>query len=318
VHPPTPSRNSTKQRVVILLCAAGVCGAVWFLAVDSRPGDPVWQGKKLSQWLQEDNGRGPGNLTDDARAAIRGMGTNAIPYLLMMAKETDSKLKLQLRSRLSRLKIGFINRLIPRHNEDLFRAAAGFEALGRAGAPAVPELSAILDEGGLNSFQAVRALDAIGPPAIPALLRALTNQYRLTCSQASESLRLMPREANIPDLLHYLDDPDPMVRNYAINALPGIRLQPDAVVPKLKEQLGRPDLVVPKLMERLSDTNRSVRLNAAFAIGLFGPQAQKFNPKLTELQNDPNAGLREAASNAIIWVEAMSTNQASQLPSPPP
>jgi hypothetical protein len=281
-----------KKRVVILLCLTAFCGVIWFLPGYLSPAEPVWQGKKLGQWLTECSSDDPRDLTDSAQRAIRAMGTNALPFLLRMVGTTDSGAKHELRSRFN---TSFIKRLTPMHYNYRISGAAGIEALGEMAAPAAPELIKMLDNE-QTEYPAALGLGAIGPPAIPLLVQTLTNRSGSIRMGAVQALNFMHgAEGAILDLLRCLDDPEPGVRICAAVALGDMRKQPDRVVPKL--------------MERLNDTDGSVRAGAAMAIGLFQAQARMAVPKLKELQNDPSVEVRRQATIALQRVEAVSTNQ---------
>lgn len=283
-----------KKRSAILLCFAAFCGAIWFMAYPSPPGEPVWQGKELSQWLTECKSDNPRDLTESAQKAIRAMGTNALPFLLNMVATTDSRAKMKLRAWAGK---GSIIRkwTTPSHYISRISAAAGFEALGKEAAPAAPELIKMLNDE-QTEYPAVLALGAIGQPAVPLLVQTLTNRSAWTRMGAVQALNFMHgAEDAIPDLLRCLDDPEPAVRGGAVIALGDMRKQPDRVVPKL--------------MERLADTNSSVRADAAIALGLFESQARMAVPKLMELQNDSNAEVRQQATTALKKMGATSTNQ---------
>jgi hypothetical protein len=287
-----------KKRTVILLCVAALCGAIWFiLGGYVSPGEPVWQGKKLSQWLIECKSDDPHDLTESAQKAIRAMGTNALPYLLTMVGNTDSSAKLHLRAWAGKGSIfrPIIRQWTPTHYVSRISASAGFEALGKEAAPAASELIKLLNDE-QTSYPAALALSAIGQPAVPLLVQTLTNRSAWTRMGVVQALNFMHgAEEAIPDLLRCLDDPEPGVREEAAIALGDMRKQPDRVVPKL--------------MERLADTNSSVRADAAIGLGLFESQARMAVPKLMELQNDSNAEVRQQATIALKKTSAMSTNQ---------
>jgi hypothetical protein len=291
-----------KKRFFIALCAAGICGAIWILPWHLNPVEPVWQGKKLSQWLTECDSDNPRDLSESARTAIRTMGTNALPYLLRRIGTRDSKAKMQLRAWAGKGSI--IRRLTPTHYNFRISAAAGIEALGKEAAPAVPELIELLHDE-QTFYPASLGLSAIGAPAVPLLLQALTNRSAWTRMGPEEALDftvgiaqavsfVQASDQAIPDLLPCLDDPEPRVRQAVASALGAIMKQPDRVVPKL--------------MERLGDTNSSVRAAAAQAIGMFGGQARMAVPKLMDLQNDASADVRQQAATALRRVKAVSPN----------
>jgi len=72
-----------KRRVFLILIGLVIAGAVVVLATRER--EPEYQGKKLSEWVVEltaytSDAEIPQRATDDA---VRHIGTNAIPYLLI-------------------------------------------------------------------------------------------------------------------------------------------------------------------------------------------------------------------------------------------
>jgi HEAT repeat protein len=251
-----------KKLFILLFCLAAFCGAMIFLVNYSSPTDPVWQGKKLSQWLREETSHNRLNLTDDAHEAIRAMGTNALPYLLNLAGEKDSSISLELRKRPSLGYLGFLRQLAPTHAADRICAANGLQALGKEAVPALPELMRILEDerpDSSASVTAARALVAIGEPAISSLLQTLTNTQNTT------------------------------IKLNVMRSLGEIGKEPDVVVPKLMEQLA-------------ATNSWFLRAETASVIGKFGEKARMALPALIALQNDPNpvnAVMRQKVSDAI-------------------
>src|SRR5579862_6987208 len=80
--------------VVILAAAVGILWLGWRL-----PREPVYQGKRLSIWLQ-------GYQTNRVQMteAVRAIGTNSIPTLLRLLREDDSSLKSMLLKLLAKQK----------------------------------------------------------------------------------------------------------------------------------------------------------------------------------------------------------------------
>lgn len=221
------------------------------------------------------------------------MGTNALPHLLRMVARKDSSGKLWLRAWVGRGSM--IRRWTSTHYLERIRGAAGFEALGKEGAPAVPQLIQLL-QNEQTSYPAALALSAVGSPAVPALVQTLTNKSAWARVGAVQALNFMHgAEEAIPDLLKSLDDPEPAVRGGAAIALGDMRK--------------KSQMVVPKLIESLSDTNSSVRADASRALALFGAEAHAAVPKLIELQEDPNVEVRKEASAALKQIGSISTKQ---------
>src|SRR5437899_940581 len=61
-----------------------------------RPREPVYQGKRLSEWLADLNCAGRGQINQEAENAIRQIGTNALPFLVTDLCTLDSSCKLGL------------------------------------------------------------------------------------------------------------------------------------------------------------------------------------------------------------------------------
>jgi len=81
-------KRSRAIALVVLLVAIAVAA---FFALRSH--EPEYQGKRLSQWLEEYDRIGAMEKTGPASEAIRAMGTNALPYLFAYIKHRDTPLK---------------------------------------------------------------------------------------------------------------------------------------------------------------------------------------------------------------------------------
>src|SRR6266850_1450075 len=82
---------------LIILCLFAVLVALAIVTFASRPPDPVYQGRRLSEWLtQLDTGRWPRTMIIPADEAIRSMGTNVFPMVEHLIRYRDSALKKKL------------------------------------------------------------------------------------------------------------------------------------------------------------------------------------------------------------------------------
>lgn len=204
-------------------------------------------------------------------------------------------------------------------------------ALEKIGAPAIPALVAALNGPGGNG--AIVALAGIGVPAIPALAAALNGPGRGDAAVALEKIGV----AAIPALVAALSGPS--IANSA-NALRGIGAPAiptlvgaidgpggvGAVLPL--EHIGAPAIpalvealngsasgvaalalarigasATPALVEALSHSDHRVRIYAAHALGLLGPEAAAAIPSLKALLNGFDSE-REVASKAIAKITA--------------
>jgi hypothetical protein len=122
--------------------------------------EPSYQGKTLREWLAEvDYGR-PQEERTRAGEAIRQMGTNVIPWLLSDLGGGNP------------LSVEY-NRQDTRSADERMRQATwAFDALGPAGRTAIPRLEGLLET---SPGYVPAALAGVGRDALPALLKALTN-----------------------------------------------------------------------------------------------------------------------------------------------
>lgn len=153
-------------------------GIVLLVAICWPQSEPHYQGKPLSVWLrgfESDNVKARGRSAE----AVRQLGTNALPQLIAQLREPvsrgESRWRQCLRTLLS--KQSFIKITIPRPPDTRIEALAALDALGPNAGGAVPALEDLLHDNP-PEHRALLVLAGIGPEAIPALTRALTNNER--------------------------------------------------------------------------------------------------------------------------------------------
>src|SRR3954452_17069213 len=84
--------KTKRFRIVLVVLFVVIVGGVGWLVL--RPHEPVYQGKRLSLWIE---GYWHAKHPEEINEAIRQMGTNTLPYLLrIMRTRDDSPLKLKL------------------------------------------------------------------------------------------------------------------------------------------------------------------------------------------------------------------------------
>jgi hypothetical protein len=166
--------------------------------------EPQYQGTNLSHWLAiAGNSHTPGlaqilkpgglkpityndnflycekpvtNLNGVAREAIRAIGINAIPTLLVMVQ---TKGKSSIKEDLTPTDAA----------QRRMHAFWGFMALGSMAAPAIPALEKLTSSSDREvAIKAVWCLGAIGPEAVPALRRASTNTIAAISQTAKKAL----------------------------------------------------------------------------------------------------------------------------------
>jgi hypothetical protein len=259
---------------VILVMLVGV--SAWQVLC-LREREPVYQGKRLRVWLGEYDGwtpRGAIEARNAAEAAIRQIGTNALPTLLSMLRKEDSPLVSLLIpvwdrhvARIPCLPVWVAYPTWYHHAAVLNRQASmGFEILRANAHSAVPALIKIYDQNISPSsrFYVSRALMVIGPDAT--------------------------RKA-IPSFVSGTASPNARVRESAVMALAQVH--------------DEPSMVVPALVKALSDTNAHVRSVAALGLEGIGRSggARQAVRALELLLDDPDGQVRHAAVEALKQID---------------
>jgi HEAT repeat protein len=172
------------------------------------PDEPSYGGKPLGKWL-ETRVQGGGDLTPEAKDAIRHLGTNAIPALL---------------KRLTYVRPAYCFSSIQIN----LNASGGFIALGEQTKSVLPGLQTLMDSTNMEiDLAAMIATCGTGSNAIPFLIKGLTNQFANVRNLAANALTSddlggqfpEQRKEAIPLLVKLLNDPDDDVRMNATNQL---------------------------------------------------------------------------------------------------
>jgi len=208
--------------------------------------EPVYQGKPLSLWvikagqIERFNG-----APEDAVAAIRAIGSKAVPFLLEWMPHPGAEEPVE----------GY---------PDWDAVDIAWWALGSEGKSAIPALARIIGapRRGMNDYsvwtESAKAISYLGPQAIVPMLTVATNM-----AGQHELWELLHDFGNlgtngapaVPALIHWAQDPDSWVRDGAVSAL---------------GEIGeRPDLALPVLTNALHDSDWMVRRDAATALGSF-------------------------------------------------
>lgn len=171
-----------------------------------RSAEPSYQGQPLSRWLEQvDSNRASATSSEQAKAAIRHIGTKALPTLIRMVQARDSALKqavLKWSAKQTLIKFDFTPAGTRRN-----QAQRGYEILGPEARTQVPALGQILTNDGLAGVRqcAASALGWIGPEA----------------KSAAAALLITAK------------DQDTFVRNNSLWALSRIQADPGLVLPGL-------------------------------------------------------------------------------------
>ena len=186
-----------KKRRVILLAAILALASVVTISVwpDASP-EPRYNGRKLSDWVLDYPQAG---ASDEAEAAIRAIGTNAIPCLLRWIQYEPSR---------GRMKVRHVYRLLPgwlRNRQFVISFLAGragilsskaplaFAVLGTNSAPAVPELMKLAQSTNSVALTAVFVLSEMRDAGLSGTLTIMTMElYSNDCWLPEFCRRLCP------------------------------------------------------------------------------------------------------------------------------
>jgi len=159
------------------------------------------------------------------------------------------------------------------------------QALGQISGPAAVTalIQAFGDENQSVRGWAVSAVEQIGQPVVPALIKTLreTEERMIRRSYAASLLSRIGGQSVIPVLMEVLGDKHPGVRGSVARALGAIGST----------------AAVPALMEILGDKYSIARISAAEALGAIG--APVAVPVLTEALKDENRRVRRQAAEAL-------------------
>jgi hypothetical protein len=267
------------------------------LMVSNRSAEPRYKGKTVTQWM---TGLQPGEDVKKNRAIrlmLAELGSNAVPPLIAVLNAGEN-----FSSRLARK--AFLTSVVPlpvkalastnlvKSFWRLAHAGAALQILGQKAAAVIPDLERIVcdPQNKIAGFAAMSSFEAIGPQAIPALVRSLTNapSERIpwilnTLQNIGGSASLEQAAPILPGLLH---NSDPQCRKSAALALSTIK-------PPLHE-------VVPILVEMCASANQRERITAINALERFitiDPAARATFVELTRSKDTKTSRMAGAA----IW-----------------
>lgn len=286
-----------RWKLGLLFVVGLVVGATAFVAL--RPREPVYQGKRLSEWVKI-YANSTGTDQKHAVLAIRQAGTNALPTLLRMLRSRDSwaKVKLmQLASKQSLIKFDFTS-----EHDRRYLAVFAIQELGPAAKPALPALIELLNNADTTSY----AKDALVPLSANFLERE--EELLLAASFTNENPEVRENVISLlggrgggavaAALIQRLQETDRGVRLSTIESLVSLR----AIHPS-DEIAGEFGLVVRTLAKTLQDDSPAVRSAVALALCQFGLDAQQAVPYLLKHVNDPDERVRQDVALALRTID---------------
>jgi HEAT repeat protein len=240
-------------------------------------------------------------VREQARAAVRAMGTNAVPALLLMLEAKESFLDKRFMELNEKQSI--VEFPVRPAERDRVRAAEGLAWLGPAAKPAVPALSNALHDP--DTFRpAVYALAHIGAEAKMPLSMALTNDDWLLRKHALNCLGVpgAHRDTALPLILSTRTNADPPTRALATRCL----------------AVGGTN-AIPLLMDALGDRATSVRVAAIGALAGLRSNATTAVPALLHVYSNDEVSVRFKAGQALKLIDPQAAERAGiKEPTAPP
>jgi hypothetical protein len=272
--------------VGIAMLAVATLGARWWPKFQA---EPVYRGKTLSAWLAERNEPYPGRevLTQEAEAAVRAIGTDAIPSLMNWLRASDSSGNQIASTVVTRLTAAI---RMPGSYEMQTRAAYGLAALGPVAKPVFPEIAMIALKYAQNEGQRVNAINALtncDANTMRLLAAGLKNPdrtIRLSAISALFHIRVAPDEVCLPALEGALEDPDAQVRASARGTITRFEEELEACAAGLEQN------------------DSTYRARAARILGSYRTRARKYLPNL-EAAADDDPDVRTAIAEAIQQIQ---------------
>ena len=272
-----------------LLAALLITGLICLIWIARREfAQPTYHGKTIRALSANLFARDQ-KLHDEAQAAFRSLGTNAVPGLVKLLNAKDSPYRRAMYSIARMLPIGGRN-LIQRNVSPPDASAIQMEAahaLGEIGPPArqaIPALATAL-RGGKPAvrMEAANALGRIGEDAVPALLTALSDKSP-EIRRAAAGIGLRGNDL-LPYLTNMIMTGDAPTRRLAVRAMTTFR--PNR------------QMATPVLVAMARDENESCRLQAIRTLAAFQLPSSMILDALCFAAKDPAAEIRGAAIQGL-------------------
>jgi len=289
--------------IVMVVCFGG-----WWVVNPSND-EPSYNGHPLSYWAQQvepdpaGNPYRPVRFTAESAAAVRAIGTNAIPTLLQWMSTPYGGLRaevLKLTEKNSipyRARLWLASNFLKSYRPDL--AILAFRVLGDGATNAIPSLAQMLHSP-LDSRSAVMALCAISTDGAAAL----TNGFMKINDGTTRANIILQLEHEItPELEpHFAVFLAERLTNDNHN---GVQM---AVCHVLGTLTNSAEVAVPALVDAL---NRKQILFPIMALGQFGPAAIPAVDRIQDALTDSNPYVRTNAALALIAIQGTGTGNTN-------
>lgn len=281
-------KNCMNRKLALLAAAITIFATFTILAVVLRTTeDPQFAGRPLSAWLHlySKSKSTPDIHRIEAEAAIRSIGTNALPLILRRLHGRDAATKLFFMRLFSHPKLV---RWRPISASDLCEEALdGLSVLGPISAPLIPELvnGLAAEEKSIECRRSGDALSRIGAPAAQFVGPVAIHGKYAARFRAFGLLRQMGPDA-LPYLFACLNDDDTFIRSTAAATIAAAGCADFEILVQLYSA-------------RLSDPNSFTRRSSAYSLGALGPRAAAGIPALENAIRDPHTRVRKEAMRAL-------------------
>jgi HEAT repeat protein len=260
--------RQTLWRIIWLSFPVAAVGAVLVLFLQQR--EPLYENRPLSYWLDQ-LGAPPSDYEKErAEAAVKAIGSAALPTLVKWMKARDTRLRRRLIEIFESQPL--FTSPIRRSERQRMRAYRGFQVLGD---DAIPTLNRLLNQGE-SAGEAALMLRLLGSIGLEPLVMALTNSDARVRVRAVRNLGPYGVEAKpyLPEVAKLIKDSDAGVQAGARRTL---------------EVIGRQnaDAVVPAVLPYLADTDPGTRKRAVEILsGFASREALRSAVTLAKVEGD--------------------------------
>jgi hypothetical protein len=168
-----------RRNIIIGLLALVLCGILVSGLWPEKP-EPVYKGRKLSDWLCSYEVWLANSHTLEAREALSAIGTNAIPFYLKWLPGKPGPIEMTRLYTAEKAHDWFHSEWSPSYYSEWrsLQIENGFSILGKNAAGAIPTLASYASNSAEHRVResAILCLAAIGSPALPALVSLAYNR----------------------------------------------------------------------------------------------------------------------------------------------
>jgi hypothetical protein len=305
-------------RIMLILLSMCALGAAVSALLHT---EPSFEGRKLSDWVWTMNGSKPGPEQEEARAAVRKLGTNSIPLLLRWLRQEDRPsfterfdtvrhtvfFWLVTHKLIANRSITSLRDFNPSHSAMATWALPELDHAARMAA--IPKLIQMLGEKNRWPEDITRAaggaylvLPKLAPESIGPLIEALSSPDPQVWALAAGALSEIGPDARaaIPVLEKRLTDKDPIVRVGAAGVISKIGGDPTVFLPVVIQNLtevGPMNLDMP--LEILLRYKEGAKAAVPALVGILNKTPSSLNSTNTIVRNQVINALRQIDSEAL-------------------